>query len=123
MSTLAVVRAAGRILTGLAPFAAVVLVSFVVLFSPESGIPSTLPPGIDKVIHLALFTALAWTGRRAGLPVVGLAIGLVTYAVGSEVLQGALPIGRNPDPVDAVVDTAGIAVGLIAARWSGLHLR
>jgi hypothetical protein len=84
--------------TGLAPFAAVVLISLVVLFA-----------------------ALAWTGRRAGLPVVGLAIGLVTYAVGSAVLQGALPIGRNPDPVDAMVDTVGIAVRLIAAGWSGPH--
>jgi len=105
-------------LTGLAPFATVVLVSLVVLFAPQSATPSTLPPGTDKVIHMALFAALAWTGRRAGLPVVGLAIGLVTYAVGSEVLQGALPIGRSPDAVDAVVDTAGIAVGFIAARWS-----
>jgi hypothetical protein len=118
MSTMAVVQAARRILTGLAPFATVVLVSLVVLFAPQSATPSTLPPGTDKVIHMALFAALAWTGRRAGLPVVGLAIGLVTYAVGSEVLQGALPIGRSPDAVDAVVDTVGIAVGLIAARWS-----
>jgi VanZ family protein len=118
MSTMAVVQATRGMLTGLAPFAAVVLVSLVVLFAPQSATPSTLPPGTDKVIHMALFAALAWTGRRAGLPVVGLAIGLVTYAVGSEVLQGALPIGRSPDAVDAVVDTVGIAVGLIAARWS-----
>jgi VanZ family protein len=118
MSTMAVVQAARGMLTGLAPFATVVLVSLVVLFAPQSATPSTLPPGTDKVIHMALFAALAGTGRRAGLPVVGLAIGLVTYAVGSEVLQGALPIGRSPDAVDAVVDTVGIAVGLIAARWS-----
>ena len=118
MSTMAVVQAERGMLTGLAPFATVVLVSLVVLFAPQSATPSTLPPGTDKVIHMALFAALAWTGRRAGLPVVGLAIGLVTYAVGSEVLQGALPIGRSPDAVDAVVDTAGIAGGFIAARWS-----
>jgi VanZ family protein len=118
MSTMAVVQAERGMLSGLAPFAAVVLVSLVVLFAPQSATPSTLPPGTDKIIHMALFVALAWTGRRAGLPVVGLAIGLVTYAVGSEVLQGALPIGRSPDSVDAVVDTIGIAVGLIAARWS-----
>src|SRR3954468_23716997 len=108
MSTMAVARAARRMLTGLGPFSAVVLVSFVVLFAPESATPSTLPPGIDKVIHLALFAALAWTGRRAGLPVVGLASGLMLYAAGSEVLQGALPIGRSPDPLDALIDTVGI---------------
>jgi hypothetical protein len=98
ISTVAIVQAARRMLTGWAPFAAAVLVSFVVLFAPESATPSTLPPGIDKVIHLALFAALAWTGRRAGLPVVGLAVGLMLYAAGSEVLQGAAPDRAQPGP-------------------------
>jgi VanZ family protein len=123
ISTVAIVQAARRMLTGWAPFAAAVLVSFVVLFAPESATPSTLPPGVDKVIHLALFAALAWTGRRAGLPVVGLAVGLMLYAAGSEVLQGALPIGRSPDPLDAVMDTVGIALGFVAARGSVAHRR
>ena len=93
-----------------------VLVSLVVLFAPASATPSTLPPGVDKAVHLALFAALAWTGRRAGLPVPALAVGLIAYAVGSEVLQGLLPIGRSPDPLDVVADTVGVAVGLVAAR-------
>jgi hypothetical protein len=105
-----------RVLTGPAPFAAVVLISLVVLFAPASATPSALPPGVDKAVHLLLFAALAWTGRWAGLPVPGLAVGLVAYAVGSEVLQGVLPIGRSPDPLDAVADTIGVAVGLVAAR-------
>jgi hypothetical protein len=91
-------------------------------------------------VHLGLFGAMAWTGvlwiraaaerdgdphaewrpgRRVGLPVVGLAAGLVAYAAGSEVLQGVLPLGRTADPLDAVVDVVGVAVGLVAARARG----
>jgi VanZ family protein len=98
------------------PFAAVVLASLFVLFAPASATPSGLPTGADKVVHLVLFAALAWTGRRAGLPVTGLAIGLVGYAVASEVLQGLLPLGRTADPLDAVVDVVGVALGLVLSR-------
>ena len=108
-----------RVLAGPLPFGAVVLASLVVLFAPASATPSALPPGVDKVVHLALFVALACTGRRAGLPVVGLAAGLVAYAVGSEVLQGVLPLGRTADPLDAAVDVVGVALGLVAARTRG----
>ena len=126
-----------RVLAGPLAFVAVVLASLVVLFAPASTTPSALPPGVDKAVHLALFAALAWTGvlwidaaaerggdpqverqpgRRAGLPVVGLAAGLVVYAAGSEVLQGLLPLGRTSDPLDAVVDVVGVALGLVAVR-------
>jgi len=112
-----------RVLAVPLPFSAVVLASLVVLFAPASATPSALPPGVDKVVHLALFAALAYTcpvdRRRAGLPVVGLAAGLVAYAVGSEVLQGVLPLGRTADPLDAAVDVVGVAVGLVAARTRG----
>jgi VanZ family protein len=95
-------------------FAAVVLLSVVVLFAPSSQAP-TLWPGLDKLVHLALFAALAGTGRLAGLPPVGLAAGLVAYAAASEVLQGVLPLGRSADARDVAVDVAGIAVGWAAA--------
>jgi VanZ family protein len=106
-----------RLLTGPLPFVLVVLASVVVLFSPASA-PSGLPPGVDKLTHLGLFVALAWTGRRAGLPVGRLAVGLVAYAVASEVLQAVLPFGRSADPLDAVADVVGAALGLIATRRS-----
>ncbi len=97
------------------PFAAVVVASLFVLFNPASATP-TVWPGLDKLVHLTLFAALALTGRRAGLPPVGLAAGLVGYAGASEVLQGLLPIGRDADPLDAVVDVVGVAAGLLIDR-------
>jgi VanZ family protein len=103
---------------GALPFVAMVLVSLAVLFAPASTTPSTLPPGVDKIVHLTLFAALAWTGRRAGLPVAELAVGLAVYAGGSEVLQAVLPLGRDAEVLDAVVDVVGVGLGLVAARRS-----
>ena len=99
----------------LALFGALVAVSLVVLFIPASDTPQLLP-GLDKVVHLVLFAALALSGRWAGLPPVPLGIGLVAYAGASEVLQGVLQSGRSADPVDALVDVVGVALGLVAAR-------
>jgi VanZ family protein len=95
-------------------FAAVVLLSVVVLFTPSSRTP-TLLPGLDKVVHLGLFATLALTGRLAGLPRAGLALGLAAYAGMSEVLQALLPLGRTADVRDAAADLVGVALGL--AVW------
>lgn len=92
------------------PFAGTVVVSWVILFTPESGVP-TAPPGTDKVVHLLLFAALAGTGRLARLPAAPLLVGLVGYAALSEVLQELLPIGRSGDWVDALVDIIGAGLG------------
>jgi membrane associated rhomboid family serine protease len=101
-----------------AAFAAVVVVSLVVLFSPGSTVPrETLVS--DKVVHLALFAALAVTGRLARVRVVGLAVGLVVYAGGSEVLQALLPIARDGDVLDAVADVSGVVVGLLVFALAG----
>lgn len=91
------------------------LLSLVVLFTPDSGVP-TAPPGTDKLVHAGLFAALALTGRCAGIRVRALLPVLACYAVGSELLQGALPIGRSADAADAVLDLIGVAVGLAAHR-------
>lgn len=93
------------------PFAVAVVLSLVVLFTPASGVP-TAPPGTDKVIHLLVFALLAGTGRWAGLCTVPLVLGLAVYAGVSEVLQAALPIGRDGDALDALVDVAGALLGL-----------
>ena len=101
--------------TRTAPFGVLVVLSLVVLFTPSSGVPS-VHPGVDKVIHLALFAALALTGRWAGLRPAALAVGLAAYAGISEVLQAVLPIGRDGGWTDALADVAGVAVGLAAER-------
>ncbi|MEV4731083.1 VanZ family protein [Saccharopolyspora sp. NPDC049426] len=93
------------------------LVSVIVLFTPESGVP-TAPPGTDKVVHFTLFAALAITGRIAGWRTPSLLPTLVAYAALSELLQGALPLGRSCDLVDGVVDVAGALIG-----WAVFALR
>ena len=103
------------------PFTVAVLLSLVVLFTPESGVP-TAPPGTDKVIHLLLFALLAATGRWAGMRWGWLLAALVVYAGVSEVLQATLPLGRDGDVWDAFVDSIGVGLGLagfaIVARRS-----
>jgi hypothetical protein len=108
---------ASRTRSGRLWFAAFVAASLVVLFAPASGAPPLLLlPGLDKVVHLVLFAALAMSGRWAGLRPVALGVGLVAYAGVSEVLQGVLPLGRSADSVDALVDVVGVGVGLFMAR-------
>ena len=96
-----------------AAFAAVLLISLVVLFAPASGVP-TAPPGTDKVVHLLLFAALAGSGRWAGVRAVPLGLALVAYAGASELVQGLTPLGRSMSLADWAADAAGIALGLLA---------
>ena len=92
------------------PLLIALLTSWVVLFTPESGVP-TAPPGTDKVVHFTLFAALAITGRIAGARTAWLLPSLIAYAALSEVLQGVLPLGRSCELLDAVVDVAGALIG------------
>ncbi|SDG94185.1 VanZ like family protein [Lentzea fradiae] len=85
------------------------LLSVVVLFTPESGVPSS-PPGTDKVVHTVLFALLAFTGLYAKIRHILPA--LVVYAGLSEVLQQVItPLHRSGDVVDALVDVLGIGLG------------
>jgi VanZ family protein len=89
------------------------LVSVVVLFTPASGVPTALS-GVDKLVHLALFTLLAVTARFAGMAVWTVLVVFVTYAALSEVLQALLPIGRDGNVPDGLVDVAGVLLGVAA---------
>ncbi|MFD4670465.1 VanZ family protein [Lentzea sp. NPDC058450] len=101
----------GRVL----PFVTAALLSVVVLFTPESGVPSS-PPGTDKVVHTVLFALLAFTGLYARIPHVLLA--LVAYAGLSEVLQQVItPLHRSGDVLDALVDVLGIGLGWAIAAF------
>ena len=98
-------------------FAAAVLLSLVVLFTPASGVPWA-PPGVDKLVHAALFAGLAVTGRWAGASRRPLAVVLVAYAAVSEVVQAWAPLARTGSPADVLADVVGLLLGLLA--WDRL---
>jgi VanZ family protein len=95
-------------------FAVVVLVSLAVLFAPASDVP-VAPAGVDKVVHVLLFAALALSGRWAGLGRGALGALLVLYAAVSEVLQGITPLDRSASVTDWLADVVGLLLGL--ALW------
>jgi membrane associated rhomboid family serine protease len=101
-------------------FAVAVLVSLGVLFAPGDDVPSA-PPGVDKLVHLALFAVLAVTGRWAGVRLAVLAALLVLYAAGSEVVQALTPLERSGSVADWAADVVGVLTGLLL--WAGLHRR
>ncbi len=96
-------------------FAVAVLVSLAVLFAPAGEVPSA-PPGVDKVVHLLLFLALALTGRWAGVGAPVLGGLLVGYAAGSELVQAFSPLQRSGSAADWLADVLGVAAGL--GLWS-----
>lgn len=99
-------------------FAVAVLISAFVFFLPASGVPIA-PPGVDKLVHGSVFALLALTGRWAGVGLPALGAGLLAYAVGSEVLQGVLPLGRSASAGDALADVLGAVLGLLLWRIAG----
>ena len=93
-------------------FAAVVLASVVVLFTPASGVPVALP-GLDKVVHAVLFLCLAVSGRWAGAGRGVLGGALLVYAAVSEVVQGLGTLGRTASVADWLADVGGLLLGLL----------
>ena len=103
-------------------FAVAVLVSLAVLFAPADDVPAS-PPGVDKVVHLLLFAALALTGRWAGARAGALGVLLVVYAALSEVVQGVSALERSASVADWVADTVGVLAGLAAWAWGARRTR
>jgi hypothetical protein len=93
--------------------AAAVVAQLLVLYLPRVDAPGAGAPGLDKLTHAAVFAAVAWTGRRAGVDPRLLLVLLVVQAVASEAVQGALLPERSGDPFDVAADLAGTAVGLL----------
>ncbi len=100
--------------------AVTVLVSLAVLFAPGSDVPSA-PPGVDKLVHLLLFLALALAGRWAGIRARPLPLLLVAYAGLSEVVQAVSDLQRSGSVLDWLADVAGAGLGLLA--WRRLERR
>ena len=97
-------------------FGLVIAVSVIVLFSPQTGVPTT-PPGTDKVVHAVLFAGLAATGWLAGTRRRWLVPALLAYAVVSELIQASPVLDRQASMADVAADVVGVALGLVLARW------
>lgn len=68
-------------------------------------------------MHVLAFGAVAFCGRRSGVPSMLLVAALALHAGISEVVQGSVPaLVREGDPLDVVADLVGIALGYLAAR-------
>ncbi|SDO27408.1 VanZ like family protein [Klenkia soli] len=96
-------------------FVVTVLVSLAVLFAPPGDVPPT-PYGIDEVVHGALFAALAFTARWAGVGRAVTAGLMVLYAAVSEALQATDLVQRDASLGDWLADVVGVLVGLVAWR-------
>lgn len=87
-----------------------------------------LPQGLtfwDKAEHACAYLGLALIGGWAFPERIGrLALGLFLVGVGVEIAQSLMGLGRQGDPVDAVANTVGIALGIgLAATVQALHRR
>ncbi len=70
----------------------------------------------DKAEHAIAYFGLCFLGVWA-LPRRRLAIagGLIALGIGVEVLQANMGLGRQGDPMDALANSLGVAVGLVSA--------
>lgn len=93
-------------------FAAAVLVQLLVLYAPRVPGPEGVAH-VDKLVHLVVFAAVVWTGRRVGISALVLGAVLGGHAVVSEVLQATALGERTGDVGDVVADLAGVGLGLV----------
>ncbi|ROR89706.1 VanZ family protein [Nocardioides aurantiacus] len=100
-----------------AVFVALLVATLVSFLTPADDLAD---PGVDdKVMHALTFCVLTLSGALAGVGWRPLLAGLAAYAVGTEVLQHLLPIGRHGDPLDALADLVGVGVGLLVVAGVG----
>ena len=84
---------------------------------------SLMPPALgnddshtDKVAHLFGYALLMfWWAQLVTRRRWKLALAVVVFGVGIELLQGLTP-DRLPDPADALANAAGVLLGWLAAR-------
>jgi VanZ family protein len=93
-------------------FGIAVVVQLVALYVPRA--PSEGGGhGIDKVVHAAIFAAVVWTGRRAGLPLLWVVLLCAVHGPVSEWVQSHFLPHRDGSVDDAVADLVGVAIGAV----------
>ncbi|AEF42279.1 hypothetical protein AS9A_3841 [Hoyosella subflava DQS3-9A1] len=102
------------------PLVITFVVVCVMLFGPAPDTPSPIPH-LDKAVHFVLFAALALTSCFAQIRALPTLLWVSTFAVLSELLQGALPGNRTADVLDVAADIVGAVAGLLAARATFLR--
>ena len=88
---------------------------------PGKDIPSINIVSFDKFAHFGIFAGLGWlwmwalqgtlTSRMKRVLVFG-----ITYAIFTEIYQGLLPFEREPDPLDALANIAGLVTAVVLYR-------
>ena len=86
------------------------------LYTPSLGGPA-LFPGIDKVVHAAIFGAPVLAVGAWGGPARWVAAAQLVHAPVSEVVQASWISGRSGDPADALADVVGVALALGVLLW------
>lgn len=105
------------------PTAIVVVLILIAVLMPGSSLPhGPRIPGFDKIIHFAMFFALALAVRYDFRPIGGrrLLVALATmtvFAAITELCQLFVP-GRSCDAFDLLTDVAGFMAGLLAQRFA-----
>ena len=80
--------------------------------------PLPAPDGIDKIVHLIAFAALAFPLTRTGR------VGLIPVFVGASAFGGIIELiqpsfGRSADMQDWITDVVGVATGIVLALIYG----
>ncbi|MBO0933536.1 VanZ family protein [Fibrella aquatilis] len=79
---------------------------------PGDGMPD-LGNSRDKWVHCFAFFGIAILWRLAGWSWRRTLLFGVGYAIGTEIYQAIMPIGRSGDWQDALADTTGLCLGLL----------
>lgn len=90
-------------------------------------VPGSGVPGLDKIVHVAVFAVTVWAaGRvlapRSRFPMGWVVIAALVHALLIEGIQGLLlGPGRGAEAVDILADVIGIALGF--GLWLGERIR
>ena len=102
-------------------FGVALAVQLIVLYAPRA--PAGPPVnGFDKVIHLSIFAAVAFSALMVGFRARWALVVLALHAPISELIQHFVLPHRSGDVFDAIADLGGVLLGGLAyVVWNRRH--